>query len=186
MIKFLLILFFLISSCVKPKTVLICGDHECINKKEAKQYFEDNLTLEVKVISKKKEVSYDLVDLNINNNQKNIQINKKKTSKIVKKLSKEQIKIKKKEIRERSKKNNDKKEKVIVKKKEIRERTKKNNDIKEKVIIKKKEIVKLKTKKQHNLNDICLKLEKCDIDNIASYLIKISNEKDYPNISLRE
>ncbi len=96
MIKFLLILFFLISSCVKPKTVLICGDHECINKKEAKQYFEDNLTLEVKVISKKKEVSYDLVDLNINNNQKNIQINKKKTSKIVKKLSKEQIKIKKK------------------------------------------------------------------------------------------
>ena len=79
MIKFLLILFFLISSCVKPKTVLICGDHECINKKEAKQYFEDNLTLEVKVISKKKEVSYDLVDLNINNNQKNIQIKRKKT-----------------------------------------------------------------------------------------------------------
>ncbi len=165
MIKFLIILFFLISSCVKPKTVLICGDHECINKKEAKQYFEDNLTLEVKVISKKKEVSYDLVDLNINNNQKNIQIKEKKTSKIVKKLSKEQIKIKKKEIRERTKKNNDKKEKVIIKKKEI---------------------VKLKTKKQQNFNDICLKLEKCDIDNIASYLIKISNEKNYPNISLRE
>ena len=26
---------FLIVSCNKPKTVLICGDHICINKKEA-------------------------------------------------------------------------------------------------------------------------------------------------------
>ena len=45
--------FFLMSSCSKPKTVLICGDHICINKAEAEQYFEDNLTLEVKVIDKK-------------------------------------------------------------------------------------------------------------------------------------
>ena len=42
--------------------------------------------------------------------------------------------------------------------------------------------------KKNNTNsiDICLKLEKCDIESITDYLIKISNEKDYPNISLRE
>ena len=35
-------------------------------------------------------------------------------------------------------------------------------------------------------SDICLKLEKCDIDSISEYLVNKSNEKDYPNISLRE
>ena len=45
-------LFFI--GCTKPNTVFICGDHECINKTEAKQYFEENLTLIVKVIDKKK------------------------------------------------------------------------------------------------------------------------------------
>ena len=39
---------------------------------------------------------------------------------------------------------------------------------------------------QQNFNDICLKLEKCDIESITDYLIKVSNEKNYPNISLRE
>ena len=40
--------------CNKPKTVLICGDHVCVNKAEAEQYFEENLTLEVKIVDKKK------------------------------------------------------------------------------------------------------------------------------------
>ena len=40
-------------SCSKPKTVLICGDHVCINKAEANQYFEENLSIEVKIIDKK-------------------------------------------------------------------------------------------------------------------------------------
>ena len=35
-------------------------------------------------------------------------------------------------------------------------------------------------------SDICLKLKKCDINSITNYLIKISNEKDFPNISSRE
>ena len=51
-IYFLLIFMFLLN-CSKSKTVLICGDHVCVNKAEAKQYFEDNLTLEVKIIDKK-------------------------------------------------------------------------------------------------------------------------------------
>ena len=53
--KFLIIKFFIIfQSCSKPKTVLICGDHVCINKNVAKQYFEENLSLEVKIIDAKK------------------------------------------------------------------------------------------------------------------------------------
>jgi len=63
------ILFFFIIfatyACNKPKTVLICGDHVCINKAEAEQYFEDNLTLEVKVINKKTKKKINLVELNL-------------------------------------------------------------------------------------------------------------------------
>ena len=52
--KYLIFLLVIILfGCSKPKTVLICGDHVCINKSEAEQYFEDNLTLEVKVIDNK-------------------------------------------------------------------------------------------------------------------------------------
>ena len=44
---------FILQSCSKPKTVLICGDHVCVNNKEAEQYFKENLSLEVKVIDNK-------------------------------------------------------------------------------------------------------------------------------------
>ena len=63
------ILFFLVN-CSKPKTVLICGDHVCINKKEAKQFFEENLSLEVKIIDSKIKESVDLVELNLRENKK--------------------------------------------------------------------------------------------------------------------
>ena len=37
--KFLyLIMFIFLIGCSKSKTVLICGDHICINNKEAEQY----------------------------------------------------------------------------------------------------------------------------------------------------
>ena len=52
--KIFLIIFLIVIGCSKPKTVFICGDHVCVNKDEAKQYFEENLSLEVKVIDKKK------------------------------------------------------------------------------------------------------------------------------------
>ena len=165
----LLILFFILvlSSCGKPKSVLICGDHECINKSEAKQYFKENLTLEVKIISNKEELTYDLIDLNLNSKKKNIKIKRNENVKVVKKLSKEEIKIKKKEI-----KNKKKIEKINPKKKD--------NQIN-------KNIVKFKkTNNNIEFSDICLKLKKCDIENITDYLIKLSNEKDFPNITSRE
>ena len=37
------ILIILITSCSKTKTVFICGNHVCVSKAEAEQYFEENL-----------------------------------------------------------------------------------------------------------------------------------------------
>ena len=70
MSKILLLFFFIfIYSCSpQTKTVLICGDHVCINKNEAKQYFEENLSLEVKIIDAKKKNNFNLVELNLKEN----------------------------------------------------------------------------------------------------------------------
>ena len=35
----LISLIFFLASCGKPKTVLICGDHACVNKEEAEQFY---------------------------------------------------------------------------------------------------------------------------------------------------
>ena len=67
---FIFITSLLLVSCNKPKTVLICGDHICINKKEAEQYFKENLSIEVKIIDKKVKKEIDLVELNLNQNEK--------------------------------------------------------------------------------------------------------------------
>ena len=64
---FLIILIFLfLSNCSnKPKTVFICGDHVCVNKDEAEKYFDENLSLEVQIIDKKKKDDVNLVELNL-------------------------------------------------------------------------------------------------------------------------
>ena len=106
------LLFFLIMltiyGCNKPKTVLICGDHVCINKAEAEQYFEDNLTLEVKVIDKKSSKSINLVELNLKSNsegKKEISVlNKEKTNEEIKVLSSTDIKKTKEKLKKRKKK----------------------------------------------------------------------------------
>ena len=69
-IKFFLLLF-LLTNCSKPKTVLICGDHICVNKAEAEQFFEENLSLEVKIIDQNDKNEIDLVQLNLENNMHN-------------------------------------------------------------------------------------------------------------------
>tara|TARA_X000000950_G_C13539109_1_gene506844 strand:- start:67 stop:303 length:237 start_codon:yes stop_codon:yes gene_type:complete len=69
----ILLLFFtflFLVNCSKPKTVLICGDHVCVNKAEAEQYFEENLSIEVKVIDKKIKKEINLVELNLKNDEK--------------------------------------------------------------------------------------------------------------------
>ena len=168
---FLLTIIVLLISCSKHQSVLICGDHKCVNKAEAKQYFEENLTLEVQIITKNKKTNYSLVDLNIKGDEPKIKVFKNKNKKIVKKLSKEEIKEKKIEIKKKKKKL-EKKQQFQKKQVNLKKKIKNNNTSSYNPI--------------NNSSDICLKLEKCDIDSIANYLIKVSNEKDYPNISLRE
>ena len=112
-----LVIFFFLSNCSKPKTVLICGDHICINKVEAQQYFEKNLSIEVQVVDYKKKKEIDLVELNLRHNKDNRkevtfskvsqnevrpylkkkykekeELKKKKNKKIVKKYEKKKLK----------------------------------------------------------------------------------------------
>ena len=99
--RFLIVLiFFLLTNCSKPKTVLICGNHICLNKTEAKQYFEENLSIEVKIIDKKDKKEFDLIEINLNDTEsekRNVTIvEKKNTNENIKVLSKQEIiKIKK-------------------------------------------------------------------------------------------
>ena len=69
-IVLLFFIFLFLANCSKPKTVLICGDHVCVNKAEAEQYFEENLSIEVKVIDKKIKKEINLVELNLKNDEK--------------------------------------------------------------------------------------------------------------------
>ena len=180
MVKFFFIfIVILLQSCSKSKTVLICGDHICVNKNEAEQYFEENLSLEVKIIDNNKEESFDLVELNLKDNQKDREISvvkKEKTNKKIKVLTEKEIKkikkdIKKKKTKERivKKKQNTKEEKLkVTKNKKI---PKKNRDI---------------VNKNNNTTDVCTILEKCSIDEISKYLIKLGKKKNFPDITLRE
>mgnify|MGYP001409098189 FL=1 len=75
--KILLIFFFILVSCStlsdsKVKKVYICGDHKCKNKKEINEYFENNISIEIYTLSKssKKDKDFDLVELNMTNEDK--------------------------------------------------------------------------------------------------------------------
>ena len=128
----LTISFLLLANCSKPKTVLICGDHICVNKAEAEEYFQENLSIEVKIFDKRIKDEMDLVELNLKQNQsggKRISIlSKKNTNNKIKILSNEEIIEIKKDIKNR------KKEKKIAKK-----ITKK----KKKLLITKKKLLKV-------------------------------------------
>ena len=129
----LIVVILLLVSCSKTKTVLICGDHVCINKKEAEQYFEDNLSLELNLIDKKEKNKFDLDFLNLKYNVnivKKVSITEKKeTNKSIKTLSNDEIIEKKAELKRREKISKlenlkKKKEKVLKNKKD------KNKEIK--------------------------------------------------------
>ena len=183
--KLIILIFFLflLTNCSKPKTVLICGDHVCVNKAEAKQFFEENLTIEVKIIDKKIKPEINLVELNMNRDQNNTKkislLSKKKTNKNIKTLSNEEI-VK---IKQNIKKNKNKK-------KLSQKLVKKNNNVKKIQILEKKaneDKNVIFNSNVYNENkdivDVCNILKKCNIDEISKYLIKQGRKKDYPNIS---
>ena len=172
MYKFLFIILLLVSSCSKPKTVLIYGDHVCINNKEANLYFEENLSLEVKIIDNKSKNVIDLVELNLKDaNQRKVSIAKKKrTNKKVKNLSGKEIKEIKKQIAQ--KKDN----------KEIKKNDYKKDSNKLKVGLEKNKINKDKIFE----NYICKIIDKCNIEEISKYLIKKGKKNNFPDITVRE
>ena len=188
-IFFLSLLILLLNSCSKQNAVFICGDHKCINKEEVNQYFEENLSIEVKIINIKDKKETNLVELNlrenVNNNKKISISSKNKTKKKIKTLSNEEV-IK---IKEGLKKR--KKEKKLVKKTIIENKTKKRNIENIKVIQKEKIITENDTNpiivnKKKDIVDVCTILEKCSIDEISKFLIKQGNKRAFPDISTRQ
>ena len=180
MIKFFFIFIFLIlQSCSKPKTVLICGDHICVNKNEAEQYFQENLSLEVKIIDNIKDESFDLVELNLKDNHNNREISvvkKEKTNIKIKTLTEKEIKEIKKDIKKKKTKER------IVKKKKSKNEEKLKVTKNKKIPKKNRDIVN----KNNNIVDVCTILDKCSIDEISKYLIKLGKKKNFPDITLRE
>ena len=168
--RYILICLLFITSCTSTNRVFICGDHECVNKDEANLFFEQNLSIEVKIIQKEKEDYFNLVKLNTqNNNEKeNIRVLKNKKSKKIKKLSKNEIVDKKREIK-KIKRKLKKENKNFAKKLENFKKVSKNKIVKKNIA---------------NEENICNIIEKCDIEEISKYLINKGKNKEYPNISL--
>ena len=164
----------MLSNCAKHKTVMICGDHVCVNNAEAEKYFEENLSLQVKILNKKTEEEQDLIELNLkqkNGGQREVTIfQKEKTETKVKTLSNEEINKIKSEIKKKKKVN--KVSKKITRKKQ-------DKDIKD------LKIKKSVNKNNSNVVDICTKLEKCSIEEISKYLIKQGKKKSFPDITSR-
>ena len=170
----LVLFFFILFGCSKHETVLICGDHICVNKTEAKQYFEKNLSLEVQIINKNEPKSIDLVELNLKSNSEgNKQINifsKNKTTNTIKSLTKKEIKEKKAKIRKIDKLK--KRQNQMIVKKQSKKRPIKN----------KKNVNKSNIK----VVDVCTILSNCSIEEISEYLIKLGKNKKFPDITTRE
>ena len=189
---FFIILIILTTSCSKPKSVMICGNHVCVNKAEAEQYFEENLSIEVKIIDKNKKKELNLVELNLSETKlgkKKIIISKKnRTKKNIKILTNDEItKIKKdiKEKKEIAKKNNIKKK--IKKKPEKKDIKFKSTEKISKTKLNKKKTLNIGNQyKKNDVVDVCTILEKCSIDEISKYLIKQGKKKNFPDITKRQ
>lgn len=184
---YLIFVLLILTSCNKPKSVLICGDHICVNNTEAKQYFEENLSIEVKIIDQKKKSEIDLVQLNLTqpaSDKRKISIKRKEnTNQEIKVLSKKEIK----KIKTKIKKNKSKNETVkkTIKRdssRKLRVSTISKNEKK----IKENKINKKVKGNQNHIIDICTVLEKCSIEEISNYLIKQGKNREYPDITTRE
>ena len=175
---FLILLFISTFACSKPKSVLICGDHVCINNAEAELYFEQNLSIEVKIIDKKIKDEINLVELNLIKNQrgkKEIRVSlKETTSDSIKTLSSNEISKIKKDLK------NNKENKKISKKVIYEEKKKLNKNTTDKIV--KKNVYK---KKELGV-DVCTILVKCSIDEISKYLIEMGKKKKFPDITVRQ
>ena len=168
-IYFLTVLFFLISCTSKQSQVYICGDHPCKNKQEMRDYFKNNISIEVYTITteKDKKESLDLVELNLlkddltNKNDINESLSKPKSKKDIEKLIKERKKMAKLKVKTE------------------------NNSIKDinTKKIKEKKILKPKKTKPVTFVRLCKNIEECDIDKISKIIMDMGKEKPFPDIT---
>ena len=182
----ILIFIIILTSCSKPKSVFICGDHVCVNKKEANKYFEENLSIQVKIINKNELDEPDLIELNMiedDSNKKKIFAKKKDSiNEPLKILTKEEVKKIKKEVKKRKNKEKKIKAKSLNEDGELKVTSKENSKVTKKTMIDSK-ILK---KGREDIIDVCTILERCNIEEISKYLIKEGKNKKFPNITLRE
>ena len=192
-IIYLTFLLILLTNCNKPKAVLICGDHICINKTEAEQFFEENLSLEVKIIDKKIKKEVDLIELNLkekpSGERKITLLTKKDTLKELKTLSKdEKEKIKKNIINKKKEMRAVKIKENNVKKADNKKNYKNENNTKKsnKNPLNSKIMRNNNNKKSTAIVDVCTILDKCNIDEISKFLLEQGRKKRYPDITIRE
>ena len=112
--KYLIFLIFFLAHCSSitgdnTQKIYICGDHECVDKKEIKNYFKNNISIEVYTLSDSTKKDYDLVELNMTKEDKNkivsTEIERKKFKESLKKRPKvEKVKVNKGEKITRTKK----------------------------------------------------------------------------------
>ncbi|MDC0418870.1 hypothetical protein OAM15_04520, partial [Pelagibacteraceae bacterium] len=70
--KYLFFVFFIfIVSCNSGKKNYVCGDRPCVDKKDFKEFFAENLTIEIKSNRSNKKKNIDLVSLNTSTISKN-------------------------------------------------------------------------------------------------------------------
>jgi len=210
-VKYLFV-FMILVSCGTVKKTYMCGDEQCIDRKEFREYFANNLAVEILTKKNKKKSSIDLVKLNTSNSKSNNAtiVSTKEINNLKKKEKKDILKANKRRLKEKRKAKKIEERNLLVKKKKI-EKQKKNNEkgitlnkilTKNEVLDSKKSIKKpnenqpstvnavkevivlnnIKTEKQVNL---CAVVNNCDIDKITELLLKKGKEKEFPNIAVR-
>jgi len=171
---FLFVIFLFLFSCSNKVTqVYICGDHPCVNKKERKEYFDNNISVEVFTIIPDKENNkkFTLVDLNLmkdgddKDRKKSKNFSSVKSKEDVKKIIKKRRKLAKLKLKENKVKKQKKVDKISK--------------------IKSKNVFKVKKKEPITFVRICKNLEECDIDKISKIIMDMGKKKPFPDISVQ-
>ena len=204
-------IFLIVVSCTTVKKTYVCGDHICLDKKEFNEYFAENLTIEVKILKKKKK-SINLVQLNSLNATAPLKITDASRLNAIKKKKKYKAALKtQRSILKQKRKNKKIEEKNNIKNKKYLAKLKQKNDkenIAQKTIIDKKlnsskvktknilksgsgidktkvsdKILTFKSVKTKPQENLCKEINDCDIDKIAELLLKKGSKKKYPDIT---
>ena len=169
---FLFIIFLFLFSCSnKAAQVYICGDHPCVNKKEMKEYFDNNISIEVFTIISDKEKKITLVDLNLvkdgdkKDRKKSKNLSSVKSKEDVKKIIKKRRKLAKLKLKENKVKGQKKVDKISK--------------------IKSKNAFKGKKKEPITFVRICKNLKECDIDKISKIIMDMGRKNPFPDITVQ-